>query len=159
MVLRLFFMVCCVIGHRDVLATEELEQKVKNTFTELIRRGVTMFLLGSRGKFNSLALSCLRELKKDFCDVFKIVYVRAEYLYIDDDYKQYLLNIYDDTYAPECVEKANRAVYVARNRHMIDKSDICVFFYNDNAQEKSGTRKAYLYALKTTKEIINLYNI
>lgn len=151
-------MVCCVIGHRDVLVTKELEQKVKNTFIELIRCGVTIFLLGSRGKFNSLALSCLRELKKELCDVFKIVYVRAEYLYIDDDYKQYLLSIYDDTYVPKCVENANKAVYVVRNQHMIDRSDICVFFYNDNTQEKSGTRKAYLYALKTTKKIVNLFN-
>lgn len=151
-------MVCCVIGHRDVSVTKDLEQKVKDTFTELIRRGVTMFLLGSRGKFNSLALSCLRELKKEFFSVFKLVYVRAEYLCIDDDYKQYLLNIYDDTYVPKCVEKANRAVYVVRNRHMIDRSDICVFFCKDNVQEKSGTRKAYLYALKMKKEIINLYN-
>ena len=55
---------------------------------------------------------------------------------------------------------------------MIDKADVCIFYYNENYQPplkpatgkciisfqpKSGTRIAYEYAVKKQKEIVNLF--
>lgn len=152
-------MTCCIVGHRDAPKTAIFKRKIEDICVQLIQRGVNVFLIGSIGNFNSLVLSCLRELKTKVEIPFSIEYVRAEYEYIDDDYTQYLLNIYDKTYMPDCVKKANRAAYIVRNQYMIDNSDICLFYYNSNKTGKSGTRMSYLYASKKGKEIINLYDI
>lgn len=40
---------------------------------------------------------------------------------------------------------------------MIDRSDICVIYFDENAfNEKSGTKIAYEYAMKKKKEILNM---
>ena len=79
--------------------------------------------------------------------------------------------MYKDTLLPQKVEKAGKASYVERNQEMINASDVCVFYYNaeykpqkrkqtkpvlSTYQPKSGTRLAYLYAVKKKKQIINL---
>ena len=43
-----------------------------------------------------------------------------------------MLGIYDATYIPENVIEAGKAAYVERNRHMIDRADLCVFCYDEN---------------------------
>ena len=83
----------------------------------------------------------------------------------------YLLGSYDATYIPENVVDAGKAAYVERNYHMIDKADLCIFYYDENYkpplkpatrgritrdQPKSGTKIAYEYAIRQQKEIINL---
>ena len=62
----------------------------------------------------------------------KRIYVRAAYQYIDDSYKNYLLESYDDTYYPLHIENAGKASYVERNQEMIDKSKYCVIYYDEN---------------------------
>ena len=69
--------------------------------------------------------------------------------------------------------KAGKASYVERNHAMINDSDLCVFYYDENYkvderkyskrsfttyQPKSGTRLAYDYAKQKKKEIINVFN-
>ena len=68
---------------------------------------------------------------------------------------------------------AGKAVYVKRNCHMIDKSSVCVVFYDENYlparrkqsrrdlfdyQPASGTGIAYQYAVKKKKKIINIFS-
>ncbi len=56
--------------------------------------------------------------------------MRAENSYINDNYKKYLLKSFDDTYYPEKIIEAEKAVYVERNCEMINKSDFCVVYFN-----------------------------
>ena len=74
-------------------------------------------------------------------------------------YKAYLLTRYEDTYFPEKIINAGRAVYIERNFEMINKSKFCVICYDEanlNGKQKSGTKIAYEYAVKHSKKIINL---
>ena len=42
---------------------------------------------------------------------------------------------------------------------MIDESDICVFFYDNNSfNKKSGTKLALDYAIKKNKFVINIFD-
>ncbi len=82
-----------------------------------------------------------------------IVHVRAEFPDINQHYSEYLLTFYDESYYPEKMRRAGRAVYVERNREMIGKSKICAFFCNKST---GGTQKALTYAQKAGKQIINL---
>ena len=95
------------------------------------------------------------------------------YSEVDEAYKKYLLESYEDTYMPDGIENAGRASYVERNQAMINVSDCCVFYYLERYlpeqrkkakrdlfvyQPKSGTKVAYDYAVTKRKKIINIAN-
>ena len=85
------------------------------------------------------------------------LYVRAEFSQISEDYKTYLLEGYEDTYFPEKAIGAGKAVYVVRNRDMINQSRFCIVYYREDyspKNRKSGTKTALDYAIKKNKEII-----
>ena len=87
--------------------------------------------------------------------------MRAEFPYIDEKYQSYLLNKYDETYYPDRLLNAGRAVYVERNYEMIDKSNYCICYYDSNYKPKkrtSGTKIAYDYATKKGLSITNILN-
>ncbi len=108
---------------------------------------------------DSLCLEIVSELKSRYPHI-KRIYVRAEYEYISEQYKRYLLQSYDDTYYPEKIKNAHKAVYIERNREMIEKSDVCVFYYSPHYKPNataSGTALAYSFAKNQLKEIINIY--
>lgn len=150
---------CCFIGHREITETKDLKIKLKIIIEKLImEEKVDTFLFGSKSRFNDLCLEIVSGLKEKYPDI-KRIYVRAEYKYIDDNYKNYLLKFYEDTYFPEKITEANKAVYVERNFEMIDKSELCVIYYDSKKapiNRKSGTKMAFDYAVKKGKKVINV---
>ena len=89
----------------------------------------------------------------------KRIFVRAEYPYIDESYKAYLLESYEDTYFPKSVLGASKASYVKRNCEMIENSRFCIVYYKEDYTpkgRKSGTKIALDYAEKKKKTIIRL---
>ena len=131
------------------------------------------FLFGSKSEFDDLCLNIVTELKGKYPHIKK-VYVRAEYADINEDYTNYLLESYEDTYFPERIRGAGRASYVERNQEMINKSSFCVVYYDKtyspsrrknsrrdltDYQPKSGTKLAYDYAKSNRRRIINVINL
>ena len=151
--------VCCFIGHRTINETDELRTKVTEIIEKLITdKNVDTFLFGSKSQFDRLCLELVTKLKEKYPHV-KRIYVRAEFPFISDDYLNYLLKSYDDTYYPEKLHGSGRAAYVERNFEMINKSKYCIFYYDEqNAPQKrkSGTKIALEYAIDKVREIINL---
>ncbi len=156
----------CFIGHRKITQTDDLISLLKETTLQLIKKGANTFLFGSMSEFDDLSWKIVTELKKTYPHI-KRVYVRAAFKDIDKSYEDYLLSSYEETYYPEKLVKAGKYSYVERNYVMIDKSDCCVFYYNENHLatvendknhlRKSGTAIAYKYAIKRHKEIYNLF--
>ena len=149
---------CCFFGHRTINETEELKERLCEIIEKLImEEKVDTFLFGSKSRFNSLCLDLVTEIKEKYPHI-KRVYVRAEYPYISEDYKNYLLKSYEDTYYPEHIIGSGRAAYVERNCEMINKSHFCVVYYDEPhspTTRKSGTKIALDYAVKQGKQIIN----
>lgn len=82
---------CCFIGHRKIKVTDELVCHLEEIIKSLIvTEKVDTFLFGSRSEFNELCLNIVTNLKKKYSHI-KRIYVRAEFPYIDDVYKSYLL--------------------------------------------------------------------
>ena len=82
-----------------------------------------------------------------------------EYPFINENYKKYLLQTYEDTYYPEKIRGSGKVAYIERNYEMINKSDVCVMCYDEDyilPNRKSGTRIALKYAKKQGKRIINI---
>lgn len=150
---------CCFFGHRKINETDGLKSNLYEIIEKLItKQNVDTFLFGSKSQFNDLCLKLVSDLKEKHPHV-KRIYVRAEYPYINDDYKKYLLEKYEDTYFPERALNSGRAVYVERNFEMIDKSRFCIVYYDEQnapTKRKSGTKIALDYALKQECQIINV---
>ena len=148
---------CCFFGHRTINVTEELKTKLTDAIERLITdKKVDTFLFGSKSQFDSLCLELVTKLKEKYPHV-KRIYVRAEFPFINDDYKAYLLKSYDDTYYPEKIINSGRAAYVERNYEMIDRSKYCIVYYDEShapATRKSGTKIALNYALKKGREAV-----
>ena len=117
---------------------------------------VDTFLFGSKSEFDRLCLELVTKLKEKYPHV-KRIYVRAEFPFINDDYRTYLLKSYDDTYYPEKFHGAGRAAYVERNYEMINNSKYCIVYYVEQTTpttRKSGTKIALDYAIKKGREVI-----
>ena len=162
---------CCFFGHRNIIETDELKSKLYNEIETLITyKKVHTFLFGSKSQFDDLCYKIVTELKEKYPHI-KRIYVRAEFPYIDDNYKKYLLESYEDTYYPSKMIDAGKAAYVERNYEMINNSRYCICYYDENYmpprrknsrrdlldyQPKSGTGIAFDYARKEELNIINL---
>ena len=148
---------CCFFGHRKINETEELKSKLMEIIEKLIvDEKVDTFLFGSKSRFNSLCLELVTELKEKYPHI-KRIYVRAEYPYISEHYKNYLLESYEDTYYPEHIRSSGRAAYVERNYEMINSSKYCIVYYDGSVApvtRKSGTKIALDYAIKKCRDII-----
>ncbi len=150
---------CCFFGHRTINETEELKSKLIEIIDRLIvDENVDTFLFGSKSQFNSLCLELVTEIKEKYPNI-KRIYVRAEYPDINEQYTNYLLESYEETYYPEHIRSSGRATYVERNYEMINKSRFCIVYYDEQkapTTRKSGTKIALDYAVKHRKEIITL---
>ncbi len=163
---------CCFIGHRKINKTVELCEKVrKNVLDLIVNKEVNVFYFGSASEFDDLCLDVVTKIKKDYPNI-KLVYVRSHFAYIDESYTNYLLETYDDTFIPSTVVNAGKASYIERNQEMINESDFCVFYYDENYKPPerirtknvlfnyrtvSGTKNAFEFAKRRKKLIINLF--
>ena len=147
---------CCFLGHRTIEETEKLRWELCECIERLIiEKQVDTFLFGSKSRFNGLCLELVTEIRQKYPHIRRI-YVRAEFSDINDDYKAYLLERYEDTYYPEALLNAGKAVYVKRNYEMIDRSNYCIIYYEplkSHVIRKSGTKIALDYAIKQKKQI------
>ena len=164
---------CCFFGHRKIDKTPELIDRLTKEIEVLItEKDVGIFYFGSKSQFDDLCHKVVTELKEKYPHI-KRVYVRSAYQHIPDWYADSLLQHYEDTYFPEHIEKAGRASYVERNQEMINKSDFCVVYYDENYapprrrnsrrdltdyQPKSGTKVALDYAIKNGICINNVFS-
>ena len=163
---------CCFFGHRRIDENEELKNRLCGIVENLIvNEKVDTFFFGSKSQFDDLCHKIVTELKEKYPHI-KRIYVRSAFQHIPDWYEDILLQHYEDTYFPEHMENAGRASYVERNQEMINKSDFCIVYYDENYappkrknsrrdltdyQPRSGTKIAYDYAVKKKKIIINCF--
>ena len=162
---------CSFFGHRNIDATPELKQKIKEIIEDLIsNHNVTTFLFGSRSDFNYLCHFIVTELKEKYKHIKRIAYTGKSECCILEDKKQKWEEIYLKVLKQKvnllCVEEefehkakfiAGKASYIERNKAMIDNSDYCIFYFNKHCQYKSGTAIAYAYAKQKKKCIINVF--
>lgn len=175
---------CTFLGHRIIECNKNLEQKIKTIVeTLIVEQGVTRFLLGSRSNFISLCLDIVTELKVKYPYIQRVAYTcRHESCTLECE-SEYWEKIYSHGNAHDKLQtvdeeiyyrnraNSNKASYIQRNFAMIDESNYCVFYYNDQYkppkrklnkrslstyQPNSGTKLAYNYAIGKNIVIINV---
>ena len=176
---------CSFFGHRTIFLTEELKRRTRELIEHLIRvENVAVFLFGSRSEFDSLCHLLVTELKEKYPHIKRISYTCRNETCILENEREKWEEIYSHFEKREVhllgVEEerthktkytSGRASYVERNQAMIDDSDICVFYYDENYQPemrkyskrsvgyyqpKSGTGIAHTYAKQKKKKIYNV---
>lgn len=177
--------VCCFIGHRKINITDELRQRVKEVVEDLIVNfNVDAFLFGSRSDFDYLCHLIVSELKEKYPHIKRVAYTcRSETCVLEserEEWEKIYSNIHKRKVKLLCVEEefehqtkytSAKASYVERNQAMIENSDFCVFYFDENYkppirkhskkelvyyQPTSGTKLAFKFATSKNKKVINL---
>ena len=153
----------------------------------IINFNVFTFLFGSGSNFDYLCHLAVTELREKYPEIKRVCYTcKHESCYFEnekDKWEKILSNLYKKEIKVLCVEEefnhktkytAGKASYIERNQAMIDDSDFCIFFYNENYEPKkrkyyassigyytpnSGTAIAYTYAKRKKKNIINIFDL
>lgn len=162
--------ICCFIGHRKIKVTDNLKEVLYGIIQTLVlQENVDTFFFGSKSQFNDLCYEIVSNIKKKYFFI-KRVYVRAQFQNIGSEYTEHLMKYYEDTYYPKKIQFSGKLAYIERNYDMIDKSEICVFYFDKNyqppvkkgsvskRQTKSGTLLSYNYAERKKRKIINVFN-
>ena len=146
----------CFFGHRRIDDWDAVEQKIFDLVGELIRRHEYVdFLVGREGDFDQIAASAIRRAKRYIFDansslVWVQPYQRAEYLRDPAAYERY----YDRIEMCEASESAYpKAAIQCRNRAMVDRSQLCVFYVT---RDGGGAWQTMQYAVRRQKAVINL---
>ena len=167
--------VCSFFGHRKIVETEELIERIRNAIVNLIENhNVRVFLFGSRSDFDSLCHLIVTELKEQYPEIERRAYtcrsetctLEKERAYWEGVYSYFekrpvtLLGVEQEV-EHKTKYTSGKAQYVERNQAMIDDSDFCIFYYNPfyqpprrkcskrsvgDYQPKSGTQLALDYA-------------
>ena len=158
---------CSFFGHRDFEPTIEIEEKVYAIIENLIvEKGVKRFLFGSRSNFDAFCHNIVTDLQMKYPEIVRVAYLcrheggclvgqgksEEEWLrrfaHIDVKVQEY-----EEIKRSDRVDSAGRASYIERNELMIDNSDYCVFYIDQETKYKSGTKIAHEYAKSKNKNI------
>ena len=146
----------CFFGHRQIDDFRLVEQKVKAFIDRLLNEHEYVeFLVGRDGEFDQLVTSailrCRKRLDTANCSVIWVMpYLKSDYIKNRESYDSY----YDSVELCELSANAHpKSAIQIRNRAMVDRSDLCVFYVTHKG---GGAYQTLRYAEKVDANIINL---
>lgn len=150
----------------------------------IVNHNVITFLFGSRSDFDFICHLIVTKLKEKYPFIKRIAYTcknetcvlelekeKWEKIYSRIEKKEVHLLGVEEEFEHKTKYTSEKASYIERNMAMIDDSDYCVFYYDENYmpemrkrskhnmneyQPKSGTKIAYNYAKQKRKNLINI---
>ncbi len=148
-------MVCCFTGHRKMsdLQRQEVRRKLEKTVQELIDNGVTEFICGGAIGFDMLAAHVIISKKAENPITLKLALpcrdqskrwnsaLKSEYEAILSCADEIIYM--SDKYVTGCMH--------ARDKYMVDNSDIVVAFYRGTT---GGTQYTVQYARESEKQMM-----
>ena len=148
-----------LFGHRIIEDYITVESKLYELLRIIIQsENIDIeFLVGRNGDFDLMAASVIRKLKKETGNenVFLTLVLPYETAELRDNVEAFE-SYYDSIEICEASADCNfKYAIVARNRDMIDRSDMVVVYVKN---ESGGAYQALKYAEKNQKRIINLYH-
>ena len=142
---------CCGFGHRNVF--ENISSKLDNAVEEAIAQGCEIFYTGAMGDFDSLFSSAVRSAKKVYPHI-KLIGVKPYFTNDINTDKDYYAALYDDIIIPDELAGIHpKAAIKARNRWMIDNSDIVLIY---TVRNFGGAYEAKRYAERNGKRLIKI---
>ena len=146
----------CFFGHRRIEAFRLAETRTKALVRRLIlEKEFVEFLVGQDGAYDQIVSSAIRQAKRELfaensTHVCILPYPKAALTQNTQHFTRY----YDEIEICETSAAAHpKAAIQIRNRCMVDRSDLCVFFVE---RQTGGAWKSMCYAVRQGKDVINL---
>ena len=115
--------VCTFFGHSECYGLDAVT--LRSTIEDLIKQGVTEFLVGNQGQFDAMVRNCLKSLQQQYPDIrytVVLAYLPKEKGEFED---------FSDTMYPEGIECVHPKFAIDwRNRFLISSADVCLCFIN-----------------------------
>ena len=150
--------ICSFFGHREIEVTEELVKELKLKIEDLIvNESVGIFYFGGFGMFDDLCWQVVTELKLKYAHIKRIFCLsNPRHLRVNKRPKNLKREDYEEfVYLDLDFDWWYQRIYY-RNVEMINQSDFVIFYVKNTSN--SGAYKAYQYAVKKKKKIINIVN-
>ena len=123
---------------------------LRSAIEDLIKQGVTEFLVGHQGQFDAMVRSCLQSLQVQYPDIryhVVLAYLPTKNREFED---------FSDTIYPEGLETVHPKYAISRrNRYLLDMADICICYVN---YTYGGAYQFYRKAKSRGLTVINLGN-
>lgn len=140
---------CYGFGHRNVF--ENIGDRLDSAVEAVIQQGCKVFYTGAMGEFDSLFSSAVRKAKKSHPHI-KLTCVKPYFTNDINADRDYYDAMYDDVIIPpELIGVHYKAAIKARNRWMIDNSDVILIY---TVRNYGGACEAKRYAQHENKAII-----
>lgn len=143
-------------GHRQIENVLRLEKALEEIICHLLReKEYVEFLVGRDGEFDQLVSSTVKRCKRRIGEhnnalIWVQAYPSAEYLNNEESFHSY----YDEIEICEASASAHfKAAIQIRNRSMVDRSHLVVFFVD---RKYGGAYQTMRYAQKNNVPLINL---
>lgn len=145
-----------LFGHRIIEDYLTVESKLYELLRIIMKQGnrEIEFLVGRNGDFDLMAASVIRKLKKETGNdnIYLTLVLPYETAELKNNTEAF--EIYYDSIEISDATRNYRYAIVARNRDMVDRSDLAVFYVKN---ESGGAYQVLKYAEKNEKRIINIY--
>ena len=117
-------MTCCFFGHKD--ARPDIYPKLVEAIRRLItENNVLIFLVGNQGRFDSMVLKALRQLKKEFAHISYNIGLA----YMPTEKQEYDPYVFGETMLPEGIERVHPRYAISwRNKWMVTESDFVIAY-------------------------------
>ena len=143
-------------GHREIDYFFRYESKVEEIIYKAVKDNPYVDIsVGRDGDFDTLVSSVTQRIRRDIGKArigltWVMPYEKAEYTKNAKEFDKYYDNI---EVCPDSVKVHPKSAIQVRNRYMVGRSDLVVFFVERNS---GGAYQTMKYAEKQGKEIINL---
>ncbi len=129
---------CFMFGHAD--CPDTMLPKIEEAIVKCYSKEVTAFYVGSRGRFDSLAASAVKQVKQQHPDI-KLYLLLA---YHPGERAVNLTDGFDGSYYPPLENVPRPYAIVRGNQYMVDNSDYLICY----AKHIGNTRNLLEYAQK-----------
>ena len=140
---------CTFLGHGECYGLDKAV--LRDAIEDLIKQGVTEFLVGNHGQFDGMVFSCLQDLSKAYPEIsysVALAYLPTR----KEDYDMYQ----GHSFYPEGLEFGlARFAIERRNCYLIDSADTCLCYINHTF---GGAYKFARMAKNHGLRVINLGN-
>ena len=154
--------ICCFTGHRNInsLAPRELEKRLENKLIDLIENeGFTDFRAGGARGFDTMAAMTVIKLKKKYPHIklhLLLPCKNQDVYFLPFEKQLYRFAISEADSVTYIQERYSREAMFARNRALVDGSDLCIAYLE---KLEGGTYYTVNYARKQKVKAINLYRM
>lgn len=142
-------MTCCFFGHKDAPSSiyNKLEEAIEKVITD---QGVTSFLVGNQGHFDSMALKALRCMKEKYPHISYNVALA----YMPSEKEEWNPYEFGETMLPEGIEGVHPRYAISwRNKWMVNESDMVIVYITHSW---GGAARYVEMAEKKGKQITSL---